>query len=151
LLAIATKHKIDLAKLLDYNELEADGLIDEYSWIYLERKHKYAAQDFHIAEVGDTYYSIAQSHGVQLEKILEYNNIDEDDEVAPGTQVWLKDNGNTQSNPSLQVKTITHKVQQGEGLYAVARKYNVTVEDIRKLNGLQSDVLQVGQELIISK
>lgn len=43
-----------------------------------------------------------------------------------------------------------HKVQKGETLWAISRRYNTTVASIRNTNGLSdSDVLLVGQELVI--
>ncbi|HRN79525.1 MAG TPA: LysM peptidoglycan-binding domain-containing protein [Ferruginibacter sp.] len=148
LLAIATQHKLSLSRLLEYNDLDTDGLLEEDSWIYLERKHKYAAQESVLAEENETYHSIAQSHGVQLEKILEYNGVNEDDAVAAGTKIWLKPNPSFAGNPT---GTIIHKVQPKEGLYAISRKYNVPVAVIREINQLTTDQLQVGQQLIISK
>lgn len=147
LLAIATRHKIDLSKLLDYNDLDGDGLLDEESWIYLERKHSTSSQDYHVAEEGDSYHSISQSFGVQLAKLLKYNNVEEDDVVPAGTKVWLQ----PQDVAVKKDKKIIHQVQPKEGLYSIAKKYNVTVEDIRKANNLKSDHLQIGQKLIISK
>ncbi|HRN92183.1 MAG TPA: LysM peptidoglycan-binding domain-containing protein [Ferruginibacter sp.] len=148
LLAIATKHNLSLSRLLEYNDLDADGLLEEDSWIYLERKHKFAAQESVVADANESYHSIAQSHGVQLEKLLEYNGVTEDDEVAAGTTVWLKPNTQAAVTTS---GTIIHKVQPKEGLYAISRKYNVPVSVIREINQLTSDQLQVGQQLIISK
>jgi LysM repeat protein len=45
----------------------------------------------------------------------------------------------------------THTVEAKEGLYAIARKYNISVQQLKELNNLQSDSLNIGQELIISK
>ncbi|RZM18008.1 MAG: LysM domain-containing protein, partial [Pedobacter sp.] len=42
-------------------------------------------------------------------------------------------------------------VQPKEGLYSIAKKYNVTVQDIRTWNNLPADELKIGQQLIISK
>lgn len=43
----------------------------------------------------------------------------------------------------------TYKVEPQEGLYAIARKFGVTVPQLKEWNQLQSDNLQVGQKLII--
>ena len=47
------------------------------------------------------------------------------------------------------VNTITYIVQSGDTLYKIANKYNTTVSDIMKLNNLSSNLLSIGQELLI--
>ena len=42
-----------------------------------------------------------------------------------------------------------HKVQSGQTLSAIAQAYSVSVEKIKKANGLKSDVIRVGQTLFI--
>ncbi|MEX0636680.1 MAG: LysM domain-containing protein, partial [Ferruginibacter sp.] len=44
-----------------------------------------------------------------------------------------------------------HEVQPKEGLYSIAKKYNLSIEEIKQWNQLTSDDLKVGQHLIISK
>lgn len=146
LLAIATKHDIPLSRLLEFNDMSEDGLLEDDEWIYLERKNKMASQEFHIAEEGDTYYYISQSHGVQYSKLIEYNGVKDDEYLSAGQKVWLRPVADVAAS-----STIVHQVQPKEGLFSIARKYNVSVDDIRKLNKLDSDVLQIGQQLIISK
>lgn len=43
----------------------------------------------------------------------------------------------------------TYMVQKGDNLYSIARKYNTTVDTIKKLNNLSSNSLSIGQRLII--
>ena len=42
-----------------------------------------------------------------------------------------------------------HTVQKGEYLAVIARKYGVTIADLRKANNLVSDELKIGQKLTI--
>lgn len=46
--------------------------------------------------------------------------------------------------------SVVHTVQRCETLIGIAVTYNVTLEDLRRLNSLQSDVLYVGQQLTVS-
>ena len=43
----------------------------------------------------------------------------------------------------------TYTVVSGDSLYSIARRFNTTVAELRRLNNLTSDLLQVGQVLII--
>ncbi len=51
--------------------------------------------------------------------------------------------------PTEAVKMVSHVVESGQGLYAVATKYKITMADLRKWNNLTSDVLAAGQLLIV--
>lgn len=44
-----------------------------------------------------------------------------------------------------------HKVQSGESLSLVARRYNITVSELKRANQLDSDTLKIGQVLTIPK
>ena len=47
-------------------------------------------------------------------------------------------------------QTVTHKVQSGESLYSIARRYNTSVADIKRSNNLGNSVLHPGQKLRVS-
>jgi LysM repeat protein len=46
---------------------------------------------------------------------------------------------------------ITHKVKSGDNLYTIAKKYRVSVDQIKNLNNLSSINLKLGQVLVIKK
>ena len=46
-------------------------------------------------------------------------------------------------------KDIIYTVQRGDSLWSIARKYNVSVNDLVSSNNLSSSLLQIGQQLII--
>lgn len=49
------------------------------------------------------------------------------------------------------VAMIIHEVKAGDTLFSISKRYNITVEQIRQLNGLSSDNLSLGQLLVITK
>ena len=150
LLAIATEYKIDLVRLLEFNDLKGDGLLKEDGWVFLEKKSVSGNRDFYITEKEESVNSIAQANGIQVSYLLQYNNLDDVAVVKPGTKVFLRDVGNQKAmavNSTLKM----HEVQPKEGLYAISKMYNVSVQDLRTWNALSSDDLKIGQKLIISK
>ena len=46
-------------------------------------------------------------------------------------------------------KTNQHTVSQGETLYALSKKYNISVEDLKRINGLDGDQIFEGQVLFV--
>jgi len=59
-----------------------------------------------------------------------------------GAQTWRE----LAKSPSL-----VHVVQRGDSLYVLARRYGVSIKDIMEVNNLASDVIVIGQKLIIPK
>ncbi|TDU43934.1 flagellum-specific peptidoglycan hydrolase FlgJ [Gelidibacter sediminis] len=44
---------------------------------------------------------------------------------------------------------VTHKVMPGDTLYSLSKRYNLSVKELQKLNGMTHNNLQVGQILIV--
>jgi len=44
---------------------------------------------------------------------------------------------------------VTYKVVSGDSLYSIARKYNTTVDALKKLNNITSNILNIGDILKI--
>ena len=45
--------------------------------------------------------------------------------------------------------SLSHRVIKGDTLYSISKKYNTTVDEIKRLNGLKNNNLSLGQMLII--
>ncbi len=163
LLAIATSHNINLGKLLEYNDLDKDGLLDKDQFIFFERKQKEGNQDYYITGKDENLYDVAQKNGVLLQSICAYNDLSATNNIYAGTKILLRSSSkNVQASnisyvqPNAKVETSPtqpayHEVQAKEGLYSISKKYGVTVDELREWNGLSNDNLQIGQQLIISK
>ncbi|MES2892835.1 MAG: glucosaminidase domain-containing protein [Bacteroidota bacterium] len=156
LLAIASQHNVNLRKLLDYNDLEEDGILDAPQLIFLERKAEKGEKQFEVIRKKTTYYDIAQENGVQLQSVLDYNQVNEDAELSAGTKVYLQPVAETDQAKAIQASASnrsarTYEVKAKDGLYSVAKKHSVTVQQLREWNNLSSDNLQIGQQLIVSQ
>ena len=152
LLAIATRFKIALSKLLEYNDLSQDGLLIKRQWIFLEKKLKEGEQDQIVTRRGQSLHDVAQENAIQMESLLKYNDIKYDEAIPAKTMIALRPGIALQQIevPETQAKKF-HEVLPREGLYAISKKYNVSVKDIKAWNNLADDQLRVGQQLIIIK
>jgi LysM repeat protein len=157
LLVVATKNDIPLAKLLSFNELSEDGMLTKSQHVFLEKKSKTGDKDFYIARGGESLYDIAQANGIQMEPMLSYNKLWGNEDIRTGTKIFLKPGlwqpAPKTNEPVLPVssKKLIHIVQAKEGLYAISKKYNVTVQQLKEWNKLESEALSVGQELVVSQ
>ncbi|HEA31137.1 MAG TPA: LysM peptidoglycan-binding domain-containing protein [Leeuwenhoekiella sp.] len=43
-----------------------------------------------------------------------------------------------------------HTVKKGDTLYAIARKYNLTIEELKSKNGLSGNTIEIGQQLNVT-
>ena len=98
---------------------------------------------------GDTLGSIAQRHGVRLASLKSANNI-KGSNIRSG-QVLTIPNGNYSSAKSSGSNVISYKVKNGDSLWGIASKHNVSVASIKKWNNLKSNNLQPGKKLTIYK
>ena len=114
-------------------------------------------KDFVIVQKKETLYDVAQENGMQLESLLEYNQLNEDGDVLPGTKLYLKAIAESeqakliQNKASIKKASTFYEVQPKDGLYTVAKKYRVTVQQLKDWNDLTSDDLKIGQQLIVGK
>lgn len=90
LLAIAMAANIDMAKLLDYNDLKMDGLLKDDQLIYLEKKNKQGNRDFSTSLQNETLRDVAQNNGVQLKSLMQLNNMNENEFLKKGTKIKLR-------------------------------------------------------------
>jgi len=163
LLAIASENDVDLSKLLAYNDMEDDGILKKDQIIFIEKKSKTGREDFYIVQKQESLYDIAQKNGIQLKYLLKYNDLTENSFVTVGTK--LKLNAVTSKQQSVAIADTTsvtifkapvksgkiHEVQPKEGLYSIAKNYQVSVQQLREWNNLSTDDLKIGQQLIVSK
>ena len=148
LLAIATDNNINLSKLLEYNDLQQDGILAKNQLIFLQKKPQEGNKDFYIAQQDETLYDVAQKNGIQLEFLLAYNQLNSDARIYPGTKLYLKQAGNTMAQQSSSAIKY-HDVQPKEGLYSISKKYGVSIDQLKEWNNLASDDLHIGQQLVI--
>ncbi|MEO5787838.1 glucosaminidase domain-containing protein [Gelidibacter sp.] len=59
--------------------------------------------------------------------------------------------GKTSSRPKNVdiTSNLTHKVEKGDTMYSLSKRYNLSVNELQKLNGMTNSNLQLGQILIV--
>lgn len=89
---------------------------------------------------GDTLYSIAKDLNTTVDELKKLNNLSTN----------LLTVGQVLNIPSTVMSIeegSVYKVKSGDTLYKIALEYNTTVDELKKLNGLTSNVLTIGQLL----
>lgn len=88
---------------------------------------------------GDTLYSIARKQNTTISKIKELNNLPSDNLSV----------GMTLQVPSTPPTYQTYTIKKGDSLYSISKKYNTTVDAIKKINNLPSNILTIGTTIQI--
>lgn len=96
---------------------------------------------------GDSLWSIGNRFGVTVQQIRDLNNLTSDT-LSVG-QVLLIPGTNEEDNGENNGAVFYYTVKRGDSLYSIARQFGVTVQEIRDANDLVSDILSIGQQLII--
>jgi LysM repeat protein len=151
ILVIANGNNIDLSRLLDFNDMTLDGILEKDQYIYLRKKPKTGDKDFYQVQPGQNLYDVSQDACIQLKYLLEYNKLTANSKIAANTKLALQPNLNTVALVESSKNTKVHTVIPKEGLYSIAKNYKVTVQQLKEWNSLDSDDLKIGQEIIVSK
>lgn len=94
---------------------------------------------------GDTLYTIAKKYNTTVDALKQLNNLTNN--ILTINQQLKIPNTTFIETPTT---TKTHTVIPGDTLYSLARQYNTTVNNLKQLNNLTSNILSVGQQLLIS-
>ena len=108
-----------------------------------------AGSDYYVVKKGDTLWSIARAYGLTVERLKSLNNLTSNN-LTIGDSLIVKDSsGNSDSSSSVDNNKY-YIVKKGDSLYSIARSNNMTVDKLKSLNNLTSNILSIGQKLIIS-
>lgn len=105
-----------------------------------------AFQEYIVAK-GDNLNAIAKKFDVTAEELKDWNNI-ENDNILVGSKLVVS---GPKSTPIHSLNFNEYVVGQGDNLNSIAKKFNVSVEDIKKWNDLDSEALKYGATLKIAK
>jgi len=97
----------------------------------------------YIVKQGDTLYGISNQYGVSVSELAKLNNISGSN-LLVGQELVIP--SKESDNPN---NMFMYSVKKGDTLYSIARKYNTSVEEIKKINYLTGDDLYVGQVIRI--
>ena len=96
----------------------------------------------YVVKSGDTLYAIASRYGTTVDAIKNFNNLTSNT-LSIGQVLNIPTTTGGVDN------YISYIVTRGDTLYAIASRYNTTVDVLKRINNLTSDILSVGQILRI--
>lgn len=125
-----------------------------------------ASTKFYVVRKGDTLYSIATRYGITAAAVRNANNISGNN-ISVGQRLTINASGTPakrhvvleevpakvqkQVSKRPLAKKKTYKVRKGDTLFSIASSANMSVNQLKKLNGIRNNNLKVGQTLKLSQ
>lgn len=132
-------------------QLDADGIVGSRTWRALYDTYQGITQNVpspgpgtgsfqYTVQPGDTLWLLSRKYGTTVEAIKQLNGL-------TGDMLYV---GQVLKIPAPQSEPyIEYTVKSGDTLWLLSRKYQTTVDAIKRLNGLTSDIIDIGQVLKI--
>ena len=92
---------------------------------------------------GDTLYSIAKNYNIAVSDIIELNKLS-NNILSLGQRLLLP-----VEEKVIETKYNTYVVKSGDTLYSVAKKYGISVTELKEINDLSNNTLSIGQKLLV--
>ncbi|WP_299364174.1 LysM peptidoglycan-binding domain-containing protein [Winogradskyella sp.] len=101
-----------------------------------------SSSDFHTVEKGQTLYSLAKLYGLTVNDLKRYNGLTSN-LIKTGQELRIA-NFDAQA---IQEQSSVWTVVKGDTLYSIAKKNGLTVDELKRINKLTSNLIFVGQKL----
>lgn len=146
--SIANKFGLTVDELKELNNLTSNtlqiGQILKLSSVEAKTPEDYLV---YTVKSGDTLYSIAQRYNTTVSTLVSLNNLS-------GTALSVNQQLLIPKEEDIEIivtpgKDISYIVKANDTLWKIANSYGTTVDEIKEANNLTSNVLSIGQELII--
>jgi LysM repeat protein len=140
---------IEKFKLYEYDRYqevekpEFPGTKHEIPSLVLREVYRFNHIKFVITKEGDSYFKIASQFNLELERLLEYNDIQKGEKIRVGQKIFLE-------NKRSKAKEPYHVVQEGEDLRAISQIHGLKLAILCKNNRLSpEDDLKTGEILYL--
>lgn len=156
--SIANKYRISVNQLKTWNKLKGTTIYPGQKLIVYSSGAPMAQagnskpversteQKTHTVKSGENLSIIAKKYKCTVTNLKEWNNL-KSTKLSIGQKLKVYPPANTSSSDN---GSITHTVKSGDNLWDISKKYGVSVEQIKKLNGLtDKSVLRIGQKIKI--
>jgi membrane-bound lytic murein transglycosylase D len=113
-----------------------------------------ATYRYHYVRRGETVSVIARRYGTSISALARANRLGRNYLIRTGQRLKIPVQGRSYisyrpRNLTKEGEKLIYVVKKGDNLYVIAKSFNTTVQEIKRLNNLQSNMLSVGQKLVI--
>ncbi len=171
---IAKNHNISLQELKSLNNLNSDLIFagqvlkvsgqvsssqSSTNTSQSSNQPQASGNGTYTVKAGDSLYRIAVNHNMSLQELKNLNNLSSN-LIMPGQVLKVSGqvsssqpstNTSQSSNQTQASGNGTYTVKAGDSLWAIANSHKMTLNDLKRVNNLSSDLIYVGQTLKVTK
>lgn len=142
--SIAKKYNVSVDELKKANNLTSNVLrINQVLFIPTKKEEESGNYIVYTVKSGDTLYSIAKNYNIAVSDIIELNKLS-NNILNLGQRLLLP-----VEEKVIETKYNTYVVKSGDTLYSVAKKYGISVTELKEINDLSNNTLSIGQKLLV--
>ncbi len=162
LLGISRKTKVSIGVIRSLNQLEDDYIrpgqvlrissYDQAVRTIAQNLQGSPGSQYYNVERGDTLSSISRKFDVSLSQLLQWNQLKNADTINVGQPIQISPSTAVHSDASSVDKPIEYEeyeVVDGDTLWSIARRSNLSVSELRRYNPNIGKVLRLGQTLSV--
>ena len=123
----------------ELTEAVVKGLLEYMGRIYIAPVENTTSDNHYTVKVGDTLWTIAKQYNLNIDELKNLNNLT-NNMLTVGQRLKIS---------NIPANEDTYTIQAGDDLYSIAKRYSLTINELRLLNNLTSDLLSVGQQLVV--
>jgi membrane-bound lytic murein transglycosylase D len=117
-----------------------------------------AAIESHKVSAGESLWKIAKKYATTIAELAKLNNLESKSVTvgqelvvsAPSEPVKPLSLFTENKTPETKQAVVKHKIEKGQTLWGIARRYNIKVSELKQWNKLENKSIKAGQELLVS-
>ncbi|MCP4571084.1 MAG: LysM peptidoglycan-binding domain-containing protein [bacterium] len=133
--SVSRRHDLSVADLKRINDLAGDRI-----YVGQQLRLREVDRTIHVVERGDALGEVAKAYGLTVAELKALNGL-ESNVIHPGQELRLRANG--------EVQLATYQVRRGDNLTEIARLHQMSLRELRDLNGIRGSVIHPGQALTV--
>lgn len=144
--SVSKRFGLSVDKLKDINNLSSNLLSIGQKLLIKDTSSSEDVGVYYTVKAGDTLYGIANEYNLTVDELKSMNNLTNNN-LSVGQKLLVSGTGDFVDGADYD----TYIVKSGDNLYAIARRYGITVDKLKDINNLSSNLLNIGQKLLVPK
>ncbi|MBL3656684.1 lytic transglycosylase domain-containing protein [Fulvivirga sediminis] len=148
----------------EYADPIEEGEVDEEEVMEENEQQPFEGRSqVHVVKPGETLYSISRMYNITIKDLLAWNDMDISQKLSINQKLVIYNKSMIEGEKRMaedeksapversEVEEIYHTVVQGDTMYNIAKKYEVTIEEIMKWNDKTDFSIGLGEKIKIVK